>query len=1116
MSSEIQQINAAITALEAQRSLLGNSIVDTAVAPLRARLATLTHPPSSEASEPKQTLKQATILFLDIVGSTPLSLQLDPEEFHATVDSVLRRGTTVVEDLGGKVISYAGDNLIAVFGGVEAREDATERAVRAGLGLLEIGRTLHDEVLQRYAVEGSNVRVGIHTGPVLLGGGVQADNTISGLSVNVAARMEQTAPPGSVRISHTTYAMVRGVFEVVRQPPMDIKGLSEPMLTYLVLRPKPPAFRIANRGIEGMETRMVGRDAEIEILQDSFRRVFSEPKLAVVTVVGDAGIGKSRLLYEFQDWVDSRPEPVTLFQGRANPQTQNQPYGMLRDILAARFQFSGGDSMAAAKDKLVTGMKSLSSIAGDDIAEEHAHLLGELLGLDFRDSRHIKGILHDAKQIRNRGFFAAAKYFRHTAQSSGNPVVLQLDDLHWADDASLDFFSYLIQVSRDVPLIIIGLARPTFFDRRPDWVSAADFSKRVDLLPLDKTGSRLLVNDLLKNLAEIPTAMRDLITSGADGNPFYMEELVQMLLDQGAIETLGELWTVNAAKLIATNVPATLTGVLQARLDALPAEERLALQQASVIGMVFWDQALSALDVKATQVLPNLVRRELTLPRSDTRLDTAHEYAFRHQILHQVTYDTLLKRTKRELHGRTADWLSTLTGARANDFLGETARNYSLAGEDAKAVEYFSRAAEQAKVRYLHDAALGHVASGLSILDQHSNAPSDDAESLRWRLLDVREHTLGMQGKRDQQRADLDALDDLALRLKDNRRKADLAKRRSQFAMHITDFVEQERSAKLAMEMAKGMGDSELYLESCRLFAFSRLDQGDIKSAKSISDDGHKQSRQLGLRRMESLFLNCLSHVAAKQDKSEDFLELTRQGLEIDRELGDKAREAIDLGNLGTGLVGIGNLSQGRSYLQSALKLCHAVGDRVNSGAYLISLSRLELMLGEDAQALALARQACEITVEVQAANYEAVALCCVGDAELSLGRPAQAADAFARAETILKSINSSFLHNAVDGRARVALSLGDVNGALACLENVISSLSGGTEQVASEYSLRTELTCYRALVAAGDARAAQLLDRTYAELQVQTGAITDESQRKDFLTNIPEHREIVAEWKRK
>jgi len=685
MPAEVQQLQAAIAAFEAQRALVGDAMADMAIAPLRARLAALT--------SPAQALRQVSILFLDVVGSTTLSQRLDPEEISAVLDGALQRGTAIVETHGGKVLQYAGDNILAVFGAGEAREDDTERAVRCGLALLELGKALGAEVRAAHGHEGFDVRVGIHTGAALLGGGVDADGTIRGIVVNIAARMEQSAPAGALRISHDTYAQVRGMFEVEAQERLAVKGVDAPVQTYLVRRAKPRSFRIRTRGIEGVATRMIGREAELDTLKAAFARLFAERRFAAVTVVADAGIGKSRLLDEFEAWSEAQRETFYLFRGRATPQTQGQPFGLLRDILAWRFQIADDDSIESAKSKMERGVVPLfEPDDGVEVAQGHAHLLGHLIGIEWRESPHVRGILDDPEQIRNRALHVAARVFRHVAAGraarrndavaaalcddavaapvrddavAASPVVLELEDLHWADNETLDFLADLADVDRDVPLLMLAFTRPTLFERRAHWQDAGPHDRRITLGPLDKAQSRALADELLKQLPEVPAALRALVTGGSEGNPFYMEELVKMLIDQGAIETGVDGWTLRPDKLVAAKVPSTLTGVLQARLDGLPAAERLALQEASVIGPVFWDQALFALDAQARPALPALAGRELVLPRPDAALEGLREYAFRHQMLHQVTYDTLLKRSRRELHAKVAQWLSQLDGVRA-------------------------------------------------------------------------------------------------------------------------------------------------------------------------------------------------------------------------------------------------------------------------------------------------------------------------------------------------------------------------------------------------------------------------------------------------------------------
>ena len=1135
MSSEQQQLEAGIQALEAQRSLLGDAVVDMAVTPLKARLAALIAP-STASVEPAQTLKQVSILFLDVVGSTNLSQQLDPEAISAVMDDALARGTAVVVAHRGKVLKYAGDNILAAFGVDEAREDDAERAVHCGLALLELGRSLGAEVLARHGHPGFNIRVGIHTGGVLLGGGVDAEGNIRGHAVNVAARMEQTAPAGALRISHDTYTQVRGLFEVDAQEPLAVKGVDAPVQSYLVKRAKPRQFRIGTRGIEGVATRMIGRDAELETLQAAYHRLFAQRTMAAVTVVAEAGIGKSRLLYEFEAWSEDRPESFSLFRGRATPATGMQAFGLLRDIIAWRFQIHDDDTVEAARQKMEAGIVPLFlHDDGPDLAEGHAHLLGHLIGIEWKQSRHIRGILEDPKQIRNRAFHAAAQLFRRVSASEDLPIVLQLDDLHWADGETLDFLNYLVEVNRDVPLLVLSFTRPALFERRTDWSSTEGIHTRIDLAPLDKRASRDFANELLKKLPEIPAALRELLTSSAEGNPFYMEELLKMLIDQGAVET-GEPWKVNAERLVVTQVPPTLTGVLQARLDGLPAPEKRALQQASVVGAVFWDQALAAVEAQAAEQLLALVQRELALPRVDAQLDGLREYAFRHQVLHQVTYDTVLKRLKREGHARVAQWLAGLAdqgSLRAGDFLGQAAEHFEQAGDDANAAEFHARAAEQAGQRLAHDRVLLHVGRALTQLGAPAHGNDLAQAALRWRLLWVRERTFGLQARRDEQAADLDALDAVAEVLADDRRRAEVAMRRCGRAMRMADWAAMERAARHGMACATRAGDDDLRLRALSLLALAQVDQGNFAAGRALAQQGLAEARRLGLRGVEWRLLNSLSIACGRQGDLVSQLDLSRQYVLIVREAGDRVNEAIVLLNLGAGWLNLGDLAQARRELDAALQLLRANGDRVMEGAALGNLSRLALWQGDETRALALARQALDIAVATQARDTEVEAGLRLGEAELALGRSAAARQAYAQARERALEIDSPMQHDASAGLACVALAEHGAAGAstaapaapatetaqaaLQALQSLLDHLAAGGTLDGTEYPREIELTVYQALALAGDPRAAEWLARAHTALMAQADAIsqhsTDPALRHGFLNHIPHHRAIVAAW---
>ena len=281
------------------------------------------------------------MLFVDVVGSTAMGQQLGPEDIHAVMDGALERFTAVVQAHHGRVLQYTGDGMLAAFGSEETSEDDVESAIRAGLGIVEAARLLQPRMRQLHGVPDFNVRAGVHTGTVLLGGGVDAEGSIRGATVNVAARMEQSAPPGRLRISHDSFRHVRGVFEVTEQPPISVKGVEQPLRSYLVERAKPRAFRVPTRGIEGVHTRMVGRDAELGLLrQRSTRDGRTQRALGHRGRRGRPGQEPAAGRIP-AGWTG---DACWLLLGRAHPRSALHPYGLLRDMLLRQLQIAEGDA----------------------------------------------------------------------------------------------------------------------------------------------------------------------------------------------------------------------------------------------------------------------------------------------------------------------------------------------------------------------------------------------------------------------------------------------------------------------------------------------------------------------------------------------------------------------------------------------------------------------------------------------------------------------------------------------------------------------------------------------------------------------------------------------------
>ncbi len=714
--SDHEKLEDAIAAQENLRGTVDNAIIDTTIALLRQKLAALEPPPQEQR-------KLATILFMDIAGHTALTVNLDPEEQMVLVDTIVARLADRVNRFGGHIARYQGDGFKAVFGLPVAHENDPQQAVRAGLVIQEEAGKIAAELKETHGFPDFRVRVGISTGLIFAGGKTEGKDTIKGAPVNLAARMESLAEPGTVLVSHATYTLIRGLFDFESAGPLQVKGLSEPVLAYLVLRARPGGFYRGARGIEGVETRMIGREAEFIQLQKALADVEEEQDRQLITIIGEAGIGKSRLLYEFENWIELHAQAFQRFKGRARREIQGQPYGLLHNLFATQFNIQDDDPVQTAREKFVRGMTIEAATEREN--EESAEILGQLLGYDFSDSLPLKNILNTPRQLRDQALASIDKFFRSVSHQK--PILILFEDIHWADDASLDVLNHLVSVWTGVPVLILATSRPNLLERRPNWGEGQEYQRRLQLTPLSKRESRQLVNEVLQKVPNLSERVSDLIISNAEGNPFYVEELVKLLIDDRVIVPGETNWQVQTAQLVEFHVPATLTSVLQARLDGLPPEERNLLQAASVIGRVFWDVTLEHINtatekgiasIQISAQLEQLRTRELIFHRETSVFAETREYIFKHALLREVTYESVLKRVRQAYHGLVAEWLLEHTAGRTGEYTAQIADHFELAGRDTDAIHYLRIAGEEAAKRYANEAAIRHYERALNLLSR--------------------------------------------------------------------------------------------------------------------------------------------------------------------------------------------------------------------------------------------------------------------------------------------------------------------------------------------------------------------------------------------------------------
>lgn len=727
--SNREQLEQAIAALEAQRDSLGAAVVEAAVGALREKVAAL-----DTAVAQVEQRKLVTILFSDLAGFTQMVEGLDPEDAREIMNIYFAAVTPVIRGHGGMIEKFMGDAILAVFGLPEAGEQDAENAVRAALAMQQALAGLNQQFRVEERPLRFQMRIGLNSGPVIasyLGGKRERDFTIVGDAVNTASRLQAAAPLGGILMAHTTYRQVRGLFEVVVQPPLVVKGKNEPLQTYLVQGGRPRAFRLPTRGVEGLETQMVGRAAELQRLQQLFAGVASGGPLRLVTVVAEPGLGKSRLLYELQGWLDVQPQPFYLWRGRTDAPWQKTPFALLRDLFARRFDIQENDNQAMARSKLEAGLKEWWLLPPAELAK-HVPFIGHLLGFDYSQHPRVRPLLDSVAALYDQGRYGLLRFF--LALAGRRPVVLLLEDIHWADDSSLAVLAYLMEQAAAAPLLVVAASRPSLYERRPDW---ARLGEQLRLQPLSPSDGRLLAADILRQAVDIPESLLELIIGRAEGNPFYLEEFIKMLIDDGIILTGAEKWQVNLAAWQQLRIPPTLAGILQARLDSLGQGEKRAMQQAAVAGRLFWDDLLAHLRQiessmgELTTLLNHLEQRELIFQQAPSAFAGMVQYRFKHSLLRDVAYDTVLKADRRHYHSQTAAWLVERSGERAEEYAALIADHWQQAGQVAQAIQWYSRAGWHGLDSFAYLAALEAFEQAAALLPQLSQ-PLSLADTARF------------------------------------------------------------------------------------------------------------------------------------------------------------------------------------------------------------------------------------------------------------------------------------------------------------------------------------------------------------------------------------------------
>ena len=967
---EREGILLSINALEAQRAALGDAVVDLAIQALRARLDTLT---AAQQSSLEQR-KLVTLLFADLSGFTTLSETLDAEEVNEFINSLWQRLDRIVVEHGGEIEKHIGDAVEALWGVKNTREDDAEQAIRAALAIQKELR----EVRFEFRAHGSQhaarqyqaaMRIGVHTGTALFGKiSTTGEYAAMGDVVSIAEQLQRAASVGGILISHDTYRHVRGLFTVSKVETIAIKDRAAPMQAYTIEAARPRAFRLGGRGVEGIETRLIGRDAEFEQLQAAFHAATQRKELRMLSIIGEAGTGKSRLLYEFDNWLEILPEEIGYFKGRARPEMRHIPHALIRDLFAFRFQIQDSDRASIMRAKMERGVAE--SLGNGSQSQEKAHFIGQLLGFDFSDSPHLQGVLHDAKQLHDRAIIYLGDYFQ--AAAARRPIVVLLEDLHWADESSLELLTLLCRMLPDQPLLVVCTSRPELFERLPDWGKKQAFHARLELPPLSREHTASLVRELLQKVEPLPDALHELIVGKAEGNPYYVEELIKMLVEDGVIITGEERWLVDASRLSAVRVPPTLTGILQARLDTLSSIERPTMQRASVIGRVFWDEGVSALSAEAERAgnmpalhatLAGLSHKELVFQRKASSFSGAHEYIFKHAILRDVVYESVLKRDKRLYHARAAEWLIQRGGERVGEYAGLIAGHFEQAGHYEQAVDWLLRTGEAAYRTSAHREAIAAFERALALTPRITTAESPH-------------------------------------------RRAGLLVRLGQAHTRLSDFGDARQYLDEGLALARQAGDRKSITYA--LVDLSRVvrEQGDYDTAQGYAEEALASARQSGERGLEAAALERMGSIALYRGDFSVAIPYYIDSLALQREVNDRQGIASCLNGLG--VIGIlqSNHSQAGRQLEDSLAIYREVGDRAGAASCLVNMGWEDNLLGNHARGAQRLQESLELFRQIGEIDGIAVSHIYLGHALVGLGETQAAEGHYLAAISEALSIN--------------------------------------------------------------------------------------------------------------
>jgi predicted ATPase/class 3 adenylate cyclase len=893
--------------------------------------------PAPPVAAPTAERRVVTVLFADVVGFTSLSESKDSEEVRELLSRYFDTCRRIIELYRGTIEKFIGDAVMAVWGAPVATEDDAERAVRAAMELVAAVQALGEEV----GVPTLRARAGVLTGEAAVTVGAVGEGMVAGDLVNTASRVQSAAPPGAVFVGEATRRATEQVVVYEHGGSHELPGKAG-------LIPLWQAMRVVSgtRGTlkaEGLEPPFVGRDRELRLLKELFHASGEGRKAHLVSVSGIAGIGKSRLFWEFFKFVDGLPQRTLFHRGRCLAYGEGVTYWALADMVRMRCRIAEDEEPASALAKL---QATLAEFVLDD--EERRFVeprLTHLLGLEERQAGE-----------REELFGAWRLFFERLADS--DPVVMVFEDMHWADPSLLDFVEYLLEWARDHPLYIITLTRPELMERRPTWGASLRTFSSIYLEPLSEQAMQELLSGFVPGL---PPELLTRILARAEGVPLYAVETVRMLLDRGLLVQEGSVYRpVGAIETL--EVPETLQALIAARLDGLTGEERRLLQDAAVWGKTFTRGALAAIsgldESQLAPLLAGLVRKEVLSIQADPRSPEHGQYGFLQDLVRKVAYETLSKRERKSRHLAAAEQLER-TYASEQEVVEVLASHYLAAYEAApeepdaeeikhRAGELLARAGERASSLAASEEAEHYFEQASALAED----PLAQAHFLE------RAGEMAMRAaKTEQARTDFEQAVALLQEAGDAHQAARITARLGDVEWRLgrlDEALERMERARTAFEGEEPDADfAALAAQLGRLYIF----RGERKLAAERLETALELAEALWLPEVLSQALNSKGNLSAQYARTEEALALTQRALTLalEYELPSAALRAYN--NVADLLHQRDRCEEATELLEQAIAFARRVGDRSFEMRLLGELSWSLVLTGRWEEAMSILQQ---------------------------------------------------------------------------------------------------------------------------------------------------------------